>query len=43
MKILQYSPVADPSELNTSTMVSVDDGPLRTNPIFADPALLLIL
>ena len=43
MKILQYSPVSDLSVLNTSTIVSVDDGPLRTNPIFADPALLLML
>ena len=33
--ILQYSPVADPLVLYTSTIVAVDDGPLRTSPICA--------
>ena len=37
-KILEYSPVADPSVLNTCTIIPVDDGLLRTMVDCAGPA-----
>ena len=36
--MVQYSPVADPSVLNACTVISVDDGLLRTSISCADPS-----
>ena len=43
MKVLQYSPVAEPSVLVTCTVISVDDGLLRTSTGFVDPPSSLTL
>ena len=43
VKILYYSPIADPSVLVTCTVISVDDGLLRTSTGCAGPTSSLTL